>query len=104
MPQSISIDDIYAVVTGARDPYVGGQATTYRGIARRLGRDEMDPEVHELIRSMAVAGYIKQNPLGGFGRGPTPDAAGRRQLAAPGVRPAPEFHRRVSDDAARAAR
>lgn len=71
----ITMESVYAVVAGTAEPqdnYVTDRSHLASGIARRMGYAETDPRVHALIKSMAVSGYIKQNPLGAYYPGPTP--------------------------------
>lgn len=87
MSRTISIESIYQLVTD------GQGATTPRSIAYRLGRDEMDPEVHAMIKSMIVSGYLRKSPLGALKAGPTQIPVPQQRRPTPGLpppaRPAP---------------
>lgn len=84
MTEPVSMNDVYQVIVDdeSEDYGIGtGAATTYRAISRRLGREETDRQVHDMINAMAVSGYIVQGPLGAFYPGPNqmPAASWRRR-------------------------
>jgi hypothetical protein len=86
MRLAITAEAVYQVVSDpdySVDERARNGSCTARGIAARMGYDEMEPDVHTLIRSMRIAGFIKQNALGGYEIGPTPLPAAGRAVASP---------------------
>jgi hypothetical protein len=70
MARRVTMNDLYLQVTAPERP--GQRGRTPYAIIEQLGAQHDAEYVHELIRAMQVAGYLKRNPLGDLDRGPKP--------------------------------